>query len=79
MGLSADELLFIAEFVGACILESSEDTARAAETVQSRQRLHFTDARAQCDCENKLILLREYLTRSGYRRTLSSRLPGAAA
>jgi hypothetical protein len=64
LGLSADELLFIAEFVGSCILESSGDIARAALDVQSHQCRMAQGPLVRCDCENKLILLREFLKRS---------------
>ena len=64
MGLSSDELQFIAEFVGACILESSEDTARAAEAIQRRCRRVSGACVRQRDQENKMILLREFLCRS---------------
>ena len=64
MGLSSDELQFIAEFVGACILESSEDTARVAEAIQRRCRRVSGAFVRQRDQENKMILLREFLCRS---------------
>ena len=68
-GLSADELQFIAEFFGACILESSDRCG------QSRAELaawiaEFPYTRAGCrsflrsaDREHKTILLLEYLCR----------------
>ena len=58
LGLSCDELQFIAEFLGACILESSDDIARAADAVhshQSRVPRH----------EDKIPILREFLGRCG--------------
>jgi len=64
-GLSSDELRFIAEFLGACIVESPDDFKRAVEAVH----LHdFRMARAslrRSDHEHKMILLREFLGRMG--------------
>jgi hypothetical protein len=54
VGLSSDELQFIAEFLGGCILESGECTHRRG-CAQCRSE----------DQELKLIVLREYLSRSG--------------
>lgn len=78
-GLSRDELLYIAEFLGACVLES---LGRAA---CSRGELaggiaHFEQARsarAGCpsDREHKMILLLEYLCACNYSAaSLSSRI-----
>ena len=72
-GLSSDELQFIAEFVGACILESSEDPVRAADAVHREQCRRMVGAGCR-DREIKLILLHEYLLRSG----LESAPPTAA-
>jgi hypothetical protein len=60
LGLSADELEFIAGFVGACILKSAEDTASAAASVEHECRVRQAVA-LRSDREHKLILLREYL------------------
>jgi len=58
LGLSCDELQFIAEFLGACILESSEEVARAADAVHRRQ--------SGMPCyEEKIPILREFLDRCG--------------
>ena len=68
LGLSGDELQFIAEFFGACILESSGGSG------QSRAELaawigQFQQTRSGCrgllsaDREHKTILLLEYLCR----------------
>jgi hypothetical protein len=57
-GLSCDELQFIAAFLGACILESTEQPASAL----------FAD-RSSEDRELKLILLVEYLCRAGIGQT----------
>ncbi len=54
VGLSSDELQFIAEFLGGCILESGE----------CRQARNCAQCRSE-DQELKLIVLREYLSRSG--------------
>src|SRR5262249_2636661 len=63
LGLSNDELQFIAEFLGSCILECSEDLSRAVNTIQAHQT---ADAPGQrCDRERKIILLREFLYLSG--------------
>ena len=73
-GLSADELQFIAEFLGCCILESqvgcAGNRAGLAEGSEpfpparpDRARLRSTDR------ERKMILLLEYLCRSGVRES----------
>ena len=69
-GLSADELQFIAEFLGSCVLESQVRCARnRAELAERIAR--FQQARANRapmrspDQELKMILLLEYLCRSG--------------
>jgi len=72
-GLSADELEFIAGFVGACILKSSEDTAGAAVSLEQECRIAGSGA-GRIDHEHKMILLREFLHRS--RRPIS-RFSGA--
>jgi hypothetical protein len=72
VGLSSDELEFIAEFLGACILEleSSERCRRSraelAERIAEFQQARVTRVRLQPeDQEHKTILLLEYLCRSG--------------
>jgi hypothetical protein len=68
-GLSADELQFIAEFVGSLILESAERcrcsraelAERVAEFQRGRQQHSSLD-------DHKMILLLEYLCRSGLQR-----------
>jgi hypothetical protein len=57
MGLSCDELQFIAEFLGACILESSGDTISAADAVHAYQSRMASD--------DKIPILREFLGRCG--------------
>ena len=66
LGLSCDELQFIAEFLGACILESSEDTARAADVLHSYQSPTTRH-------EDKIPILREFLGRCGRRPLVLSR------
>lgn len=64
MGLSCDELAFIAEFLGACIVECSENTATATEAVELCECRRAEPGPQQMDRENKIILLREFLDRS---------------
>ncbi len=56
-GLSCDELEFIADYLGSCILEST----RAGELRQVRQG----SSDVSSDQEHKMILLFEFLCRSG--------------
>ncbi len=63
-GLSSDELYFIADFLGACIVESGElefkkvhVTVRLAQFQANRVR--------RSDQEHKMLVLLEYLCRSG--------------
>ena len=69
MGLSCDELQFIAEFLGACILESTENGCSRSELAE--RIADFQQARLRCppgcseDQDHKMILLLEYLCRSG--------------
>jgi hypothetical protein len=71
LGLSCDELQFIAEFLGSCILESSEDIARAADAVHSHQA-------RMARHEDKIPILREFLGRCG-RLACVERNPSFAA
>ena len=69
-GLSADELQFIAEFLGSCILESparcARNRAELAERIARFQQARADRARMRStDQELKMILLLEYLCRSG--------------
>lgn len=67
VGLSCDELQFIAEYLGSCILESLADcghcrgglTERIDHLPRPRMEPRFADR------ELKAILLREYLCRAG--------------
>ena len=66
-GLSADELQFIAEFLGACVLDpagqSCPSRAQWAERIARYQQA--SAGRVSPDREHKMILLLEYLCRSG--------------
>jgi len=63
-GLSSDELEFIAEFLGSCILENEHPLASSRAKLAERITLYrHTHAYAGIDC--KLILVREYLCRLG--------------
>lgn len=66
-GLSSDELQFIAEFLGACILEAPGVFGRELERhIASFQRTHLRGEGAHlADQEHKMILLLEYLERTG--------------
>jgi hypothetical protein len=83
-GLSSDELQFIAEFLGSCMLESqvrwARNRAELAERISRFQRPRADGARKigaqkvgaqkigwmrSTDQEHKMILLLEYLCRSG--------------
>lgn len=59
-GLSADEMQFIAEFLGASILE-----------LQETCRLEGPGVRGASDRNHKLLVLSEFLRRTGLERTLS--------
>ena len=70
-GLSSDELLFLADFVGASIMETSGPflctRAKLAERIA-----RFQEARRVCcaipDQDHKMILLLEFLSLSGLKR-----------
>ncbi len=69
LGLSYDELQFIAEFLGACTLESPE-TCRCSRAQLAQRIAWFQEARLDHPCrtddqEHKMILLLEYLCRCG--------------
>jgi hypothetical protein len=64
-GLSSDELQFIAEYLGASILESMSAGARSRSELAARVA-QFQSARAHtlsADEEHKMILLLEFLCR----------------
>ncbi len=75
-GLSADELQYIAEFLGSCILESSSPPAssrcQVAEGITHFERCRGARPSAASgpadDQDHKMILLLEYLCRSGLTR-----------
>jgi len=66
-GLSSDELQFIAEYLGSCILESAGQCQRSRAELAARladfQQSHSPALGA--DRDHKMILLLEYLWRSG--------------
>jgi len=73
-GLATDELQYIAEFLGSCILESGgrchcsrTQLAEAIKQFDRTRRGSIVAARApqDQDQEHKMILLLEYLCRSG--------------
>ena len=69
-GLSKDELEFIAEFLGACILDAPgwcvRTRAELAERIAWFERARLRQARRnRADQEHKMILLLEYLCHSG--------------
>jgi len=73
MGLSSDELQFIAGFLGACILEPAAK-GRYSRSELAERITRFQRRRPNCslDCsqdqDHKMILLLEYLCRSGFPR-----------
>jgi hypothetical protein len=68
LGLSSDELQFIAEFYGACILEEPaacvRNRAELAAWIADFQRARGATSRV-ADQDHKMILLLEYLCRAG--------------
>jgi hypothetical protein len=68
-GLSSDELQFIAEFLGACVLESGRkcpcSRAQLAERIAEFQCARAPGGGWSEDQEHKMILLLEYLCRDG--------------
>ena len=71
-GLSCDELQFIAAFLGACILASTGkphgDGLISGEVSELQGRQELPD-RGPADRDLKMILLMEYLCRSGIGQT----------
>ena len=66
-GLSSDELQFIAEFLGACVLDSAGNScvsrAQWAERITRYQRMsNGCGTCRSADQEHKMILLLEYLS-----------------
>jgi len=78
-GLSSDELQFIAEFLGACVLDSAGkpciSRAQWAERITRYQQVSTgCPASRAADREHKMILLLEYLCHGGVPRvSLSAR------
>jgi hypothetical protein len=67
MGLSADELQFIAGFLGACILESGGGIRCSSSHLASyRERTERSGGLTE-DQNHKMILVREFLYRGGLR------------
>ena len=66
-GLSNDELQYIAEFLGACVLESSRHEASSrrqlADGIAHFDRLRSAPRGGLTDPEHKMIVLLEYLCR----------------
>jgi flagellar basal body rod protein FlgB len=73
-GLSADELQFIAEYLGACILEATGrccmSRAELAQRIADFQRTR----RPLADRDHKSILLLEFLCRTGVDLTPAGRI-----
>lgn len=72
-GLSCDELQFIAEFLGASVLESADEwscfsRSQLAESIAEFQRARCGRAVSR-DQDHKTILLMEFLCRSGLQKT----------
>ena len=68
LGLSTDELQYIAEFLGACVLESlgrsSLSRRELANGIAQFEQIRPSRAEFRHDREHKMILLLEYLCRS---------------
>ena len=84
-GLSTDELQFIAEFLGSCVLESQVRRARSRAELAERIA-HFQQARADRartgspDQELKMIVLLEYLCSAGVPQfSMGARAAGSGA
>lgn len=82
-GLSSDELQFIAEFLGACVLDSAgkpcASRAQWAERItRYRQVSNGCHTCHSADEDHKMILLLEYLCRSGA-PDASYRLPAVSS
>jgi len=64
LGLSTDELQYIAEFLGSCILESEQpDRWTRAQLTISIQRFDQSQRNRVADRQHKMILLLEFLCR----------------
>ena len=74
-GLSTDELQYIADFLGACALESAWSGSEMSSSIAQFGRVRAATSAALSDQEHKMILLMEYLRccALGQRRYCSSR------
>jgi len=64
LGLSIDELQYIAEFLGSCILESEQPCQWTRDQLtQAIQRFDHGQKHSISDRQHKMILLLEYLCR----------------
>jgi len=64
LGLSIDELQYIAEFLGSCILESEQPYGwTGAQLTQGIQRFDQGQKHSVSDRQHKMILLLEFLWR----------------
>jgi hypothetical protein len=70
-GLSADELQFIAEYLGACILESNRQSccSRAELATRIAQFQQHRAPSGPSDQDHKMILLLEFLCRTSVQQT----------
>ena len=68
-GLSRDELQFIAEYLGASILESATEDACSGLGLSERIVEAQRSGSSHPDLDHKTILLMEFLGRSGLRKT----------
>src|SRR5262245_29004120 len=64
-GLSWDELQYLSGFLGACIVESPDDGTRAVNAVHGHESRVAQAQTGLSDLDHKLILMREFLCRSG--------------
>ncbi|HUI79217.1 MAG TPA: hypothetical protein VLY24_14930 [Bryobacteraceae bacterium] len=70
-GLSSDELEFLAAFMGASILETADgprSPAQLVDRISDMQKSRYA-GRSTPDQDHKMILLFEFLCRSGLERT----------
>ena len=64
LGLSTDELQYIAEFLGSCILESEQPYLwTRAQLTREIQRFDKGQKHSLSDRQHKMILLHEFLSR----------------
>ena len=83
-GLSSDELQFIAEFLGSCVLEPEQqggcNRGELAERIARFQQARADRAQKwTTDQAHKMILLLEYLCRSGIQERGMAASAGSAA